>query len=130
LDGATFANLTKLIMQSLVEFGSMTKTNVANKLVCFGTDGVIIFQGLKNGVTTKMMQNHVPFMSGVHYMAHCTNLAIQTLSNLSLVGKIKNFFTSMHIYFAHNPKHPLEASKLAELLECKGNKIVKNIKTR
>ncbi len=88
LDGVTSTNLTKFIMQNLVEFGSMTKTNVANKLVCFGTNGVIVFQGLKNGVTTKMMQNHVPFMSGVH-MAHCTNLVVQTLSNLSLVGKIE-----------------------------------------
>jgi hypothetical protein len=36
----------------------------------------------------------------------------------------------MHNYFAHIPKHYLEVSKLAELiLECKGNKILKNIKT-
>jgi len=35
----------------------------------------------------------------------------------------------MHNYFAHNPKRHLEASKLAKLLECKGNKIVKNMKT-
>jgi hypothetical protein len=34
----------------------------------------------------------VLFMNGVHYMAHHTNLAIQTLSNLSLVGKIENLF--------------------------------------
>jgi hypothetical protein len=47
-----------------------------------------------------------------------------------VVGKIKSLFASMHNYFAHNPKHHLEANKLAELLECKGNKIFKNIKTR
>jgi hypothetical protein len=129
LDGATSANLTKFIMHNLVEFGSMTKTNLANKSVCFGTNGVIVFQGLKNGVTTKMMQNHVPFMSGVHCMAHCTNLVVQTLSNLSLVGKIENLSASMHNYFAHNPNRHFEASKLAKLIECKGNKIVKNTKT-
>jgi hypothetical protein len=33
----------------------MTETDVANKLVCFRTDEVTIFQGFKNGVTTKMM---------------------------------------------------------------------------
>jgi hypothetical protein len=55
LDGAIFANLTKLIMWSLVEFGRMTKTNVANKLVCFETNGMTIFQGFKNGVTAKLM---------------------------------------------------------------------------
>jgi hypothetical protein len=40
---------------NLVEFGGMIKTNVANKYVFFGIDGVIIFQGFKNGVTTKLM---------------------------------------------------------------------------
>ncbi len=99
LDGAIFANLIKLIIQSLVEFGGMTKTDVANKLVCFGTNGVKIFQGLKNGVTTKLMQNHDPFMSGVHCMAHHTNMVVQTLSNLNFVGKIKSLLISMHNYF-------------------------------
>ncbi len=43
LDGATFVNLTKFIVQNLVEFGNMAKQNVANKLVCFGVDGMTIF---------------------------------------------------------------------------------------
>jgi hypothetical protein len=55
LDGETFDNLTKLIVQRLVEFRSMTKKDVANKLVCFKVDGTIVFQGLENGVTTKLM---------------------------------------------------------------------------
>jgi hypothetical protein len=33
----------------------------------------------------------------------------------------------MYKYFDHNPKHYLEIYKLAELLQCKGNKILKNI---
>jgi hypothetical protein len=126
LDGATSTNLTKFIMQNLVEFGSMIEIDLANKLVCFGADGMIVFQGLKNGVTTKLMQNHAPFVSGVHCMAHCTNLAVQTLNNFSLVGKIEIFFASMHNYFAHNPKRHLEANKLAELFECKGNNCQKH----
>ncbi len=55
LDGATSTNLTKLIVWSLVEFGSMIETNVANKLVCFGADGVTNLQGFKYGVTTKLI---------------------------------------------------------------------------
>jgi hypothetical protein len=55
LDGITSTNLIKLIVWSLVEFGGMIKTNVANKFVCFGIDGVTIFQGFKNGVTTNLM---------------------------------------------------------------------------
>jgi len=63
-------------------------------------------------------------------MVHCTNLAIQTLNGLKLVGKIKSWLASMYKYFDHNPKHYLEIYKLAELLQCKGNKILKNIKTQ
>ncbi len=50
VDGATFDNLTSLIVKSLMEFGGLSETNLANKLVCFGVDGIIIFQGVKNGL--------------------------------------------------------------------------------
>jgi hypothetical protein len=55
LDGETFDNFSKLIVQRLVEFGSMTKKDVTNKLVCFKVDGMIVFQGLETSVTTKLM---------------------------------------------------------------------------
>jgi hypothetical protein len=54
LDGVTFDNLTKLIVRNLIEFGGMIETNVANKLVCFRIDGMAIFQGFKNGITTNL----------------------------------------------------------------------------
>lgn len=95
-------------MQNLVKFGGLNETKVCNTLVYFGANEVRIFQGLKFGVTTQLMHKHVPFVSNVHFMAHCTNLAIQTFSGLTLVAKI-------------------EASNLVELLECKGNKILKTI---
>jgi hypothetical protein len=44
-------------------------------------------------------------------------MVLQTLSNLSLVGKIESLFAFMHNYFAHSPKCHLEASKLAIFLE-------------
>jgi len=52
-------------------------------------------------------------------MAHPINLAIQTLSSSSLVGKIESLFTYIHNYFAHIPKHHFETSKLVELLNTK-----------
>jgi hypothetical protein len=36
----------------------------------------------------------------------------------------------MYNYFVHSPKHHLETIRLVEILECKGNKIMKNIKIR
>jgi hypothetical protein len=75
------------------------------------------------------MQKHVPFVSSVHYMAHCTNLIIQTLNGLTLVAKIETLLASMYNFFAHSLKYTLEAFKLIKVLKCKGNKILKNIKT-
>jgi hypothetical protein len=78
LDGATSTNLTKIIVWIVVEFRGMTKTDVANKFVYFKVDGVTIFQNLKNGVTTKLMQNHAPFMSGC-IIWHTTQLWLSKL---------------------------------------------------
>ncbi len=59
------------------------------------------------------MQKHAPFVSGVHCMAHRTNLVVQTLSALSLVSKIESLLASMYNYFVHSPNHHLEITKLA-----------------
>jgi hypothetical protein len=45
------------------------------------------------------------------------------------MGKIESLLTSMYNYFVNNFKCYLEICKLVELLSCKGNKILKNIKT-
>lgn len=130
MDEATFDNLTHLILESLIMFEGLNETKVANKLVYFGANGVIVFQGLKPNVTTQLMQKHVPFVSGVHCMTHHTNIVVQTLSGLTLVAKIKTSLVGMYNFFAHNPNQALEASKLNKLLEWKGKKILKSIMTR
>jgi hypothetical protein len=62
-------------------------------------------------------------VNDVFCIAHCINLAIQTVDGLRLVGKIENPLASMYHYFAHNLKPHLEIYKLVELLKC-------NIKTQ
>jgi hypothetical protein len=63
-------------------------------------------------------------------MAHCTNFDhVQTLSGLNLITKIESLFSYIHNYYVLSPKSHLEVTKLVELLECKGNKILKNVKT-
>ncbi len=52
IDGSTFDNLITMIIHYLVILGGMSKIDIINKMVCFGADGVTIFQGLKIGVTT------------------------------------------------------------------------------
>jgi hypothetical protein len=113
VDGTTSDNLTSFIVKSLMEFGGLSETNLANKLFSFGVDRVTIFQGVKNGVITQIMQKHAPFVSGVHCMAHRTNLVVQTFSALSLVSKLESLLAAMYNYFVHSLKHHLEITKLA-----------------
>ncbi len=69
-------------------------------------------------------------MNDVCCIAHCINLAIQTLDGLRLVGQIENPLALMYNYFAHNLKHHLEIYVFVELFKCNINKILKNIKTQ
>jgi hypothetical protein len=57
-------------------------------------------------------------------MAHYTDLAMQTLLGLPLVIQLENLLQTLHSYkFAHSPKRHLEFTKLAKLMQTKGNKI-------
>jgi hypothetical protein len=95
---AIFDNLTLLIVKSIVEYGGVSEMEIINNLGCFEIDGVNdVFQGVKFNVTIQLMLKHVLYVFSVHCMAHHINLAIQTLSGLSLVTKIESLF-----YYTHN----------------------------
>jgi hypothetical protein len=59
--------------------------DVARKLMSFGIDGVNVFQGVCNNVTHQIQDRYVPHLEGIHYMAHCTNLDVQTLFKILIV---------------------------------------------
>jgi hypothetical protein len=118
-------NITSLIVKHLVRYGGFIEMEIANKLVCFRTNGVNVFQGVKVGVTTQLMMKHVPYVNGVHCMAHHTNLVVQTLGGLSLVTKTESLLSFTYNYFTHSPKRHVELMKLFEFLECKGTTTIK-----
>ncbi len=70
VDGGMFNNLTIMIIHFLAIFGGMPKTTIANKVVCFGVNGVIVFQGLKIGVLVQLISKHCPFVVRIHCMTH------------------------------------------------------------
>jgi hypothetical protein len=43
VDGATSNNLIVIIVKNLMEYGSLSEINIANKLVSFGVNDVTIF---------------------------------------------------------------------------------------
>jgi hypothetical protein len=62
VDGGMFNNLTIVIIHFLAIFGGMSKIDIANKVVCFGDDGVIVFQGLKISVIVQLISKHPTFL--------------------------------------------------------------------
>ncbi len=66
---------------------------------------------------------------GVHCVVHWINLAVQSLSNLTLFARLKVLKGNLHSYFSCFPKWHLEFKKLVFAMETKGNKILKNVKT-
>jgi hypothetical protein len=47
-----------------------------------------------------------------------------------MVFHIENLLQCIYVYFNHNPKKHLEFAKWVEIMEIKGNKILRNIKTK
>jgi hypothetical protein len=81
---------------------------VSKKLISFSFDGVTIFIGVHIGVTTQICEKVAPFMLIVHYVAHQTNMVMQTLSNQPLVQNLKRLLQSIYTYFFFSPKKDLE----------------------
>lgn len=103
---------------------------MAERMVCFGADGVSVFQGLRTGVTMQLKQQHAPFMIGVHCMAHQTNLAVEPLSNLPMVEKLEMLCQGLYNYFTMSSKKHLEFQKLANIVETEGLRMCKNVETQ
>ncbi len=116
VEGLGSDNLTKVIMEALIIGGGVLRNQIVQKLICFGANGIYVFQGTKNGVTKQIKENYVLHSIKVHYMAHCTNLVVQTLLGLLLMIQLENLFQTLHSYFAHSPKRHLEFTKLAKLM--------------
>ncbi|KAG0595346.1 hypothetical protein M758_UG159400 [Ceratodon purpureus] len=69
-------------------------------------------------------------MIGCHDVAHRTNLAAKALTELPLFESVEILLRKTHNYFSHSPKRHLEFVKLAEVMETKGLRLLKNVQTR
>ncbi len=61
-------------------------------------------------------------------MAHKMNFIIQVLSNVPMVAKLENLLQSLYFYYSSSTMQNLELTKLAEILEIRRLKILRNVK--
>ncbi len=80
-------------------------------------------------ITIQLKEENAPFMISVHYMSNHINLIVQTLCKMGIVRKIKDVMQSLYAYFFHNLKRTQEFVDLAHIVEIRGQRILKNIKT-
>jgi len=127
---ATANKLTQVITTVISTGRGIIDLEIAEKLLCFDTNKVTTFQSLKTGVTAQIKEKYAPFATSIHYCAHWLNLAVQSLSSMTVMHSIEEVLCMNHSYFAHSPKKVVEFKALAQQLESKGLKLLKNVKTR
>ena len=123
-------NLTTVLVEALQQLGGLTLEHIRDKLLCFGADGAIVFHGVRGGVTVELQRKFSAFLLAVHCGNHKTNLTMHVVSKTTIVSKGESMLSALHTYFSKSPKKCLEFSKLAEIMESKGLKILKHCKTR
>jgi hypothetical protein len=89
-------NLTKCVVGFLLQEKNLSHTNIAAKLVAFGSNGVNVFQGVKLSVTKQIQKTCTPFNLGVHCVSHKTKLVMQTLSFFPIMHQVETLFQSLY----------------------------------
>ncbi len=73
VNGGITYNLTYVIEDNVLQYEGLLEFNLVSKLICFGANGVSVFQGAKSDVTTQVMEKFTPYMLGVHLWCTLNN---------------------------------------------------------
>jgi hypothetical protein len=123
-------HLTSVVLEALQSGAGVGAGDLSSRLLCFGADGVTVFQGARTGVTVQLAQKYAPFSIGVHCMAHRVNLAARTLSSTEVFQSTEKLMAKAHAFFNHSPKRLSEFQKLADVIDTKGLRPLKNVATK
>lgn len=129
-DCGTTDELTNTIIYSLLEEGGLSCESIASKFVYFQADGVPTFQGPKKGGIVQIPKTWTLFVVSASYTNYCSNLVVKTLANYPMIARLEGLFQSVYFYFCRSHKQHSELQKLADLIETKANKMVRNVDTR
>ncbi len=118
-----------MILTAFIAYGGLSDEQIFEHLICLGRDGVFTFQGVKLRVIVLMKTQQIPFLIRIHCMPRRTNLKMQSLFSMPMVSKLKDLLQSLYGYFFRSPNCYLEFTNLVEIVEIKGLKVLRNVKT-
>ena len=105
-------NLYNIVMNNLCDISVLDGVNIARKLVFFGADGASVMQGNHNSLFVRLQASTAPYMIGIHFMGHRTNLAFKILSKERLVNKVDILVDDLHGMFCRSSKRVIEFKKI------------------
>jgi len=91
-ENKTANHLINLIMHALFSEGGLICEEIARKLVCFGANGVNTFQELRMEVMIQIREKWALFCISIFCVSHRLNLAVETMSKLPMVSRLKGLF--------------------------------------
>ena len=103
--GYTSDVLLAVIIGILSHHGKMEPNHIAEKLICFGANGVSSFQGCRTGMSKQLLNNWSLFVLQIHCYGYRFNLIVKTLIDLDIVSEIEDLVKVIYAYSAHNPKN-------------------------
>jgi hypothetical protein len=62
--------------------------------------------GVRFRVIIQLKDQNVPFMVNVYCMSHHTNLVVQTLLKLAIVGEIEDVLQIISLFLSQSKKNP------------------------
>jgi hypothetical protein len=111
-------------------WGNVYTESMASRLLCFGTNGVTVFQGARIGISKQLRTSYASFSIGVHFFAYRINLATKTLYANLIFQNSKRLMQNSHEFINKSPKKLSEFFKLVDVIEIKGLWLLQNVATR
>jgi hypothetical protein len=91
------------MLDVLFTFTSLSKAQLAQKVIAIGTDGAAVLTGQYNGMVVQL-QAFFPFLLGFHCFAHRVDLAAKAIKDCGIVADVVSACDRIAAHFSHGGK--------------------------
>ncbi len=89
VEGGNVTNIKTIIVSTLMMYGGLFQNQIVKCLVCLRFDIASTFQGVRSRTIALMKTNKTPYLIGIYWLAHKTNL-FNNLYFMLMVSKLED----------------------------------------